>query len=210
MSEDASLRLASLLTSRLCHDLVGPLGAVDNGLELIAEGGGMEDEALALAQRSAKRATGRLQFLRYAFGAAGEDMGYATSEARNLAQNLLQGSETHLDWPAAGDQALPAGAGRLALNLILLAVDCLPRGGRIRLSLQASQLIAECRGTNARMTPELRAAIKGETAPAELTARTVVGHYAALLASALGGVLAVQEETDLIRLQVGLRPLSRP
>ena len=67
MSEMASLRVASLLASRLCHDLIGPLGAVDNGLELIAEAGRMAEEALALAQRSAKRAAARLRYFRYAF-----------------------------------------------------------------------------------------------------------------------------------------------
>ena len=90
MSDAANLRVASLLASRLCHDLVGPLGAVDNGLELIAEGGNMAEEALNLAQRSAKRATSRLQYFRHAFGAAGAESGFGTGEAQGFARALLQ------------------------------------------------------------------------------------------------------------------------
>src|SRR5258708_33474704 len=102
MSEMASLRVASLLASRLCHDLIGPLGAVDNGLELIAEEGRMAEEALALAQRSAKRAAARLRYFRYAFGAAGEDARFCTSEARRLAPNPLPTAENPPAWAGPG------------------------------------------------------------------------------------------------------------
>ena len=204
MADLASLRLAGLLASRLCHDLVGPLGAVDNGLELISEGGGMAEEALALALRSSKRATGRLQYFRFAFGAAGEDASFGANEARGLVQVLIQGTEIQLDWPSAAD-GLPPGAARLLLNMILLAIDCLPRGGRIQVAAGADRLAVECTAPLARMTPELKSAIGGSTGLAALTARTVVGHYAALLAVSLGGELSIQEEgTGKIRLQARL------
>ena len=85
MTDASALRVAGLLASRLCHDLVGPLGAVNNGLELIAEEDDMAKEALSLAQRSAKRASSRLQFFRYAFGAAGGEPSFGHGEARPIA-----------------------------------------------------------------------------------------------------------------------------
>jgi len=210
MSDTANLRVASLLASRLCHDLVGPLGAVDNGLELIAEGGSMADEALTLAQRSAKRATSRLQYFRHAFGAAGGDSGFGASEAHAFAQSLLQNGEIQLEWPESGGEALQPGTGRLLLNLLLLGVDCLPRGGRIRVVLRPDRIGAECSGPHARLTPELKAAIQGTCSPSELTARTVVGRYAALLASSLGGQLEIVEEgPDRVGMQAALPPLKR-
>ena len=130
MSDTASLRVASLLASRLCHDLIGPLGAVDNGLELIAEEGSMAEEALALAQRSAKRAAGRLRYFRYAFGAAGEDASFGTSEARGLAQTLLHTGESQLAWPAGGDDILRPGACRLVLNMICSGSIACPGAAR--------------------------------------------------------------------------------
>jgi len=159
MSEMASLRVASLLASRLCHDLIGPLGAVDNGLELIAEEGRMAEEALALAQRSAKRAAARLRYFRFAFGAAGEDASFGTSEARGLAQNLLHTGEIQLAWSAAGAEILPPGACRLLLNMILLGVDCLPRGGVIHILALPDRLSVDCTAPQARVTPELKAAM---------------------------------------------------
>ena len=205
MTDRASLRVAGLLASRLCHDLIGPLGAVDNGLELIADEGGIAEEALALARRSAKRAAGRLRYLRYAFGAAGEDPGFGASEARGLAQNLLQGSEIQLGWPAPGNDLLPAGAGRLLLNMILLGMDCLPRGGQMQIVARSDLLAIDCKSPHARLTPELRSAILAGS-PDDLTARTIVGYYAALLALELGGRLeAVAGTSDQIRLATPLR-----
>jgi len=208
MSDAANLRVASLLASRLCHDLVGPLGAVDNGLELIAEGSGMAEEALALAQRSAKRATTRLQYFRYAFGAAGGESNFGAGEARAFALSLLQNGEISIDWPAPTAETLPTGAGRLLLNMLLLGVDCLPRGGHIQVVARPDHLATECVGPNARVTPELKAAILGTSPLAELTARTVVGHYAALLAASLGGKLEIPEQApEKVRLQTALAPL---
>src|ERR1700752_1132598 len=123
MADVAELKVASLLASRLCHDLVGPLGAVGNGLELVAEDGGMAAEALALAQRSAKRATSRLQFFRYAFGAAGGEGNLRPAEARSLAAGILQSGETMLEWPEGPAAGLPVGSGRLLLNLLLLGSE---------------------------------------------------------------------------------------
>lgn len=194
MTESASLRVASLLASRLCHDLIGPMGAVDNGLELIADEDGMAAEALALARRSAKRAAGRLRYFRFAFGAAGEDPSFGAAEARGLAQALLQGSEIHLEWPQPGSEALPVGAGRLLLNMILLGIDCLPRGGQLQIIARADMLQADCRAPHARLTPELRAAIFA-AGPDDLTARSIVGYYAALLALQLGGRLEILAES---------------
>ncbi|HZT19000.1 MAG TPA: histidine phosphotransferase family protein [Dongiaceae bacterium] len=208
MSEKPSLRVASLLASRLCHDLVGPLGAVDNGLELMADGGGMADEALALARRSSKRATGRLQFFRFAFGAAGADPKFGAAEARPLAQGFLQNADIALEWLPPGGEPVPAGTGQLLLNLLLLAVECLPRGGRIEVGVRARRLAVDSTGPQARMTPEVKSALLGSTPLSDLTARTIVGYFAAQLAAGLGGRLEVVEASpDRVRMQTALGPL---
>lgn len=194
MTETASLRVATLLASRLCHDLIGPLGAVDNGLELLAEEGALAEEALALARRSAKRAASRLRFFRYAFGAAGEDPGFGPAEAQLLAENLLHGSEIQLSWRADGE-GMPAGSGRLLLNLVLLGIDCLPRGGLLHILARPGLFVLDCRAPHARLSEELSAAILRTLAPADLTARTVVGYFAALLAIELGGRLEIGESS---------------
>jgi histidine phosphotransferase ChpT len=203
MADSTELKVASLLASRLCHDLVGPLGAVGNGLELVAEDGGMAAEALALAQRSAKRATSRLQFFRYAFGAAGGDPNFGLADARSLANGLLHNGDVTLDWSdSPANMNLPTGAGRLLLNLLLLGSECLPRGGRIRVVLAPDRVAVEATGPQARLPSELKSVISGPATSAALTARTVGAYYAAQLAAGLGGRLdAVDQMPGMVRLQ---------
>jgi histidine phosphotransferase ChpT len=209
MADVAELKVASLLASRLCHDLVGPLGAVGNGLELVAEDGGMAAEALALAQRSAKRATSRLQFFRYAFGAAGGEANFGLADARTLAAGILQNGEIALEWPDGPAVGLPAGSGRLLLNLLLLGSECLPRGGRIRVVALADRLAVEATGPQARLATELKSAMGGAATPASLTARTVVAYYAGQLATGLGGRLeAIDHGSGAVRLQTAISTRS--
>lgn len=210
MTDASALRVASLLASRLCHDLVGPLGAVSNGLELIAEDDAMAEEALSLAQRSAKRASSRLQFYRYAFGAAGGEPNFGAAEAKPIALNLLSSGDIAVDWPDAKGMILPAGAGRLLLNLALLASECLPRGGQLRVSIAPQKIAIEATGPQARLSAETKAAVAGGVDPAQLSARTVVGHYVAQLAASLGGRLELSDEgSGTVRLQTSL-PAARP
>jgi len=207
MTDALGLRVAGLLTSRLCHDLVGPLGAVSNGLELIAEDDAMAKEALALAQRSAKRAASRLQFFRYAFGAAGGESNFGPAEARPIALNLLSSGETAIDWPESKDVDLPVGTGRLLLNLTLLAVECLPRGGTALVALGSNRIGVEAMGRQARLSGETKAAMAGAVAPAQLSARTVLGYYVTQLITGLGGQLELSDEgAGTIRFQTLFSP----
>jgi len=192
MDDSGDLRLASLLASRLCHDLVGPLGAVDNGLELMAENGEMAGEAMALAQRSARRATGRLQLFRFAFGAAGGEEHFGPGEARALAVECLHSPTVAIDWPAAME--LPPGGSRLLLNLLLLGSECLPRGGLLTVERTQEAVAVVCEGIHIRLLPEVKAAVEGEAALDGLSARTVVGHYAQRLARVLGWRIRATEE----------------
>ena len=206
MDDSGDLRLASLLASRLCHDLVGPLGAVDNGLELMAENNEMAGEAMALAQRSARRATGRLQLFRFAFGAAGGEEHFGPGEARGLAMEFLHGGQIEVDWPAATE--LPPGAGRLLLNLLILGSECLPRGGRLAVERTQEAVAVVCEGQQIRLLPEVKAALEGSAALDTLSPRTVVGHYAQRLAKTLGWrIRAAEEGSGKLRLEAaGLRP----
>ena len=136
MSEQ--LRLSQLVCSRLCHDLVGAAGAVNAGLEILAEMGALDDNAMDLAVKSGKEVTRRLAFYRVAFGAGGAGKGGAEVPAlRGLAQDFLEGSGTALDWPDFGDgvREIDPVMGKLLLNLILIATECLPRGGTVSVQI---------------------------------------------------------------------------
>lgn len=128
---DQSLQIAALLCSRLCHDLISPIGAISNGLEVLQDEDDpeMRETALSLIEASAQNATARLQFARLAFGVAGS-MGAQIdlNDAARLANDLLARGKVTLDWRMTGTTA-PKDSVKLLLNLILICVDCIPRGG---------------------------------------------------------------------------------
>ena len=126
--------LAALLCSRVCHDIISPVGAINNGLELLEEGGADED-AMRLIKTSARNASARLQFARIAFGAAGSTgMQIDTGDAESVATSFLANEKPELEWK--GKRALlPKNQVKLLLNLVLIASAAIPRGGKITVEL---------------------------------------------------------------------------
>src|SRR5690348_7741201 len=125
---------ASLLCSRLCHDLMSPVGALNNGIELLADetDPDMREKCLELLADSARATANKLKFFRLAFGAGG---GFGDEIDTGEAQAALEGlfgaeGKVHLGW-VVSDEKLPKGAIKLLLNLSLLAGDALVRGGQL-------------------------------------------------------------------------------
>ena len=127
--------LAALLCSRVCHDIISPVGAINNGLELLDEGGADED-AMSLIRQSARNASARLQFARIAFGAAGSaGMQIDTGDAEAVTAAFMRNEKPELIWQ--GERALlPKNQVKLLLNLVLVALAAIPRGGKIVVSLE--------------------------------------------------------------------------
>jgi len=131
----SALDLAALLCSRVCHDIISPVGAISNGLELMDEGADEETQAIAmdLIRASAVNASARLQFARIAFGAAGSaGADIDTGDAENVARGYFDNEKkTDLEWQA--ERALmPKNKVKLLLNLLLVALGAIPRGGLVR------------------------------------------------------------------------------
>jgi len=193
------LRVAELLTSRLCHDLVGPVGAVNNGIELMEdEGFGMADDALVLAANSAEQASSLLQFYRLAYGMAGVRQGNDFGPIRELAEGFLSHSKSQLDWPAgSAPDGLPEGAGKLLLNMVALAAEALPRGGTVGVALaqgaRGAELEVKAVGADAGLRDDAKAGVMPDVTVAELTPRNVHGYFTRLLAQRVGGELEVEE-----------------
>src|SRR5690242_16016257 len=127
------LDFAALLVSRVCHDLVSPVGAVVNGLEVLEDETdlAMRADALRLVAASAEQAAARLQFARIAFGAAGSTGAELDlSEVGRIMVGLLKGGRVELIWEAQPAN-WPKDWAKLLMNAVLAAADCLPRGGRV-------------------------------------------------------------------------------
>ncbi len=197
MDLQIDLRVLELLTSRLCHDLVGPIGAVSTGMELLSDGGlDMADEALKLTQNSADQATSLLQFYRMAYGMAGNRQGGDLTPLREVAAKYFARLKVSLDWPAGpAPQGLSDLAGKLILNMLVMAAEALPRGGTAGVILSAEERLNDITvvavGPDAGLRDEARVGLDDAVAVADLTPRSVHGYFTRLLARRLGTELKV-------------------
>jgi histidine phosphotransferase ChpT len=157
-----AIDLASLLCSRLCHDLMSPVGALNNGIELLADetDPDMQEKCLELLADSARATANKLKFFRLAFGAGG---GFAdeidTREAEAALEGLFGDGKVEFGW-VVEDEKLPKGAIRLLLNLSLLAGDALVRGGRLDVGAERSsgaiEIAVRAEGPRVLLDPALR------------------------------------------------------
>jgi histidine phosphotransferase ChpT len=162
------LEFAALLVSRVCHDLVSPVGAVMNGLEVLEDerDAAMRADALKLVTSSAAQAAARLQFARIAFGAAGSAGAQLDlTEMGRIVSGLMSGGKVELEWRAA-PLNWPKDWAKLLMNAALLAADSLPRGGKVRVETTTDPAAPGFRvvasGQGARVLEEVEKAARGE------------------------------------------------
>ncbi len=199
----SSLDLAALVASRVCHDIISPVGAITNGLEVLDEEGNedMAEFAMDLIRKSARQASAKLQFARLAFGAAGSagaeiDLG----DAQEVATGYMSNEKANLEWHLPR-LLLPKNQVKLILNLLLLVNQCVPRGGTISISMegdaQAPDFFFKAEGTNVRI-PQVVSEILSGQEPERVDAHTVQPIYAVLLAQEAGLNLELKKEGEAV------------
>jgi histidine phosphotransferase ChpT len=189
MTVTVELRVLELLSSRLCHELISPVGAINNGIELMGEDDpDFVKDATKLIANSARSAGNRLNFYRFAYGSGRAGSG------REVTLGLLEGGKARCEWGEAVS-ALSVDWQRLACNMVVLAAEALPRGGSIEVAASAGKpgLSVKATGDTINLMPEMRAAVDGSVAVADLTARSVHAYYTARLAEALAAKLSLAE-----------------
>ena len=205
------LDLAALLSSRLCHDLVGPVGAIGNGLEVMQDDDdpAMRDQAIELLGLSVGQALGRLKFYRMAFGAssgAGADI--SLRDARQVAQDFLEGSRVTLDWPDASvnvDGGIGKSAVKLLMNMVLLGSEALPRGGSLAVAINrngaGSHLAVTASGEGARLPDKAVVALRPDVSLGEVEPKAAPVYLAVQLARTLGSELRAAQSDDRVALE---------
>ena len=199
MSE-TEIDFASLLCSRLCHDLLSPVGAMNNGIELLADEHDpeMRRRCMDLLAESAKSAADKLKFFRLAFGAAG---GFGADVDPNeaklvIAPMVTASGRTVLEW-AVPAQMLPKRAIKILLNLVLLANDALVRGGTLFVGAESrdgeQEIVIRASGPNVLMETAIREALTGQLDPEAVDTRTAAAWMAHKLAVQDGGMLQLAE-----------------
>jgi histidine phosphotransferase ChpT len=198
---------ASLLCSRLCHDLLSPVGALNNGLELLADEHDPEMRArcLELLSDSAKASANKLKFFRLAFGAAG---GFGESvdsrEARAAIEGLFgDGHKVKLGWMVE-DATLPKPAIKVLLNLALIAGDALVRGGQLDVGAESIdgqiEIVVRADGPRIVLDSEMRAALTGTQGETVITPRAAAAYLVHALVAEGGGIVQVSDPEDAVLL----------
>lgn len=193
--------LAALLCSRVCHDVISPVGAINNGLELLDEGGADAD-AMDLIRTSALNASVRLKFARLAFGASGSvGASIDTGEAERAAKDFAAAEKkTEVSW--VGPRAIIAkNRVKLLLNLFLVAYGAIPRGGNIEVTLENPELDAiftiAVKGRLMRVPPKFAEICSGALEEA-IDAHTIQPYYTVLLAEESGMELSYNMTPEVL------------
>ena len=172
MSAKLDGRILELLSARICHELAGPVSAIVNGVELMSEDDSdFAADALRLVGTSARSASRRLQFYRFAYGTLPGE-GAAGSTGRDLTLKLFEGGNVLCDWPESENSRTLAWQ-RLACGMLVLAAEALPRGGTVALRAKGNGMAIDADGDTVRLLPEAQAALQPDMAIDNLTARGV-------------------------------------
>jgi histidine phosphotransferase ChpT len=204
------LDLAAMLCSRVCHDVISPVGAIVNGLEVLDDDSdpSMREIAMELIKKSAESASARLQFCRLAFGAAGSaGASIDTGDAEKVARGLLETEKTSIHWKAPR-LLLAKNAVKLLLNLAQVAQATIPRGGVVEVQIEgegaAAVLDITSRGQTAKLQTGFGNLLKGEIDEVHVDAHNIQPYFAGLVARECGMTIEIEQ------LDGGFRFIAKP
>lgn len=202
-----NIDFAALLCSRLCHDLLSPIGALNNGLELLADENDPEMRArcLELLAESARTSANKLKYFRLAFGSAG-GFGDAipTNEAKTAVEGIFSSAgRVNVGWLVAEDHISKTGA-KILLNLSLIAGEALVRGGQLDIGAESregcTEIVVRAEGPRIVLDNELRTALSGGTGEASLTPRAAAAWMVRKLVDEAGGQIMLSEPAEPVLL----------
>jgi histidine phosphotransferase ChpT len=198
----SDLELASLLASRVCHDVIGPVGAIVNGLEVLDEENDeeMREIAMELVRKSAESASVKLKFSRLAFGASGSaGMEIDLSEAGEISVEFATSPRVNLEWNCP-HQTRPKDHVKLLMNMVLIGISTIPRGGMIKVSATEDRenphYEVRCSGRGAKFPEKSGVLMRAEVRADEIDARDVQVYYTGLVARMIGLELSTQIYDD--------------
>jgi histidine phosphotransferase ChpT len=194
-----ALDLAALLCSRVCHDLISPVGAIVNGLEVLEEDKDEETKvfALDLIKKSARQASAKLQFCRLAFGAAGSaGAQIETGDAERVARGLIEDGKTTITWNVPRE-LVAKNRVKMLLNMLVVAVGTIPRGGTLTVDPHENGYRIVASGLNARLPAATAELISGAPGHA-VDAHAIQPVYTGILAKDCGLTLTAAPEGETV------------
>lgn len=193
-------KLTALVASRICHDMVEPMSAIIQGLEMIKSGDGKPDpDAVSLLDHGVGKAWAKLEFFRFAMAGATAEGESELEEGRAVAIKLYSVLKPELVWAAPAVQ-MPRPAVRVIVNLLLIANECLPRGGTVTLTAEkhgeGGEVIVTAAGPRAKLREPTAAALRGDGE--DLSGHTIQPTLTSLLARQGGVELSTREGEEKV------------
>jgi len=206
------LLMAEILCTRLCHDLTGPIGAVNNGAEFLSEEGfNLQNQAVELITSSAFSAVTRLQFYRMAYGKVRDHGEASLEEKQKLATDFFSDTKIKLDWPDdhtdAANVSISVKMSRLIFNLLIVAAGALVRGGVISVRIgqegaNSKTVTVTARGQGVKWDEELDVVFAGRLTPAQLTPKNVQPYLTQRFIEELGARLQQTHDAETLNMKV--------
>jgi histidine phosphotransferase ChpT len=198
------LDLAALIASRVCHDVISPVGAINNGIEVLEDEDDAEMRKIAmdLVKKSAKQASAKLQFCRLAFGAAGSaGAEIDTGDAESVARGFAEGDKVVFSWEGPR-LYLPKNKVKLLLNLVMIGLSAIPRGGSLGVRIEPGEASPSFRltaqGMQARIPSGVPDLLRGFPAGHAVDAHSIQPYYTGLVAAAAGMAVDMTLDADTV------------
>lgn len=210
----APAQMAALLCARLCHDLVSPVSALGAALSVLDDenAADMRDDALDLVRTGVRQAQSKLEYARLAYGAGGSAPGVIDMrEIQRLAGNLYKEAKQELIWKTEAN-GLGKPAARVLLNLLMLAVDSIPRGGQVTIDVTSNgggtriRLISQ--GKKARIEESVKSALAGKAPEDGFDGRSILPYYAGLIAREVDGRVDTHVEEERTEFSALIPPME--
>lgn len=207
------VRVVELLCSRVCHDIVSPVAAISNGVELLGEMGadGLED-SMGLLTHAARQASVRLQLFRLSYGAGGSETLVSGKMIYEAFTNYIEADKVKLEWDlmnATPDEDLAPGFFKVLVNAMLFARETLIRGGTVRVTKDGYKLFVEAVGDTVTVREGMAEALKGELAVADLTPKTIHPYVAHMFAQHFGFPMEYEAGENTLKITISYTPLEK-
>ena len=192
--------LAALLCARICHDLVSPVGALGTAIEILNDEDNvdMHEDAMTLVKSSSRQAAAKLKFLRLAFGAGGSAPGViAMSEIKSLVNDMFENAKPDIIFDT-DDDGIDKSRARILLNMTMLGVQAVPRGGEVRITTDADTIEVKSSGPRARLDETVDQALKGRAPEHGFDGRSIQPFYTSMMTREAGGQMTAGLEDEQV------------
>ncbi len=206
------VRVAELLCSRICHDIVSPVAAIANGVELVTEMGpdGLDD-AMGLLGHSARQASVRLQAFRLCYGAGGSEALVTGKMIYEAFTNYIESDKVRLEWDLMNDtpeEDLNPGFFKVLINAMIFVRECLIRGGVVRVTKSGLSLSVEAVADHVTVREGMAEALRGDIAVADLTPKTIHPYVTHLFSQHFGFPLGIEQGENKLKVTISYTPVD--